>query len=508
MQQNTALFSLDDTEGVEQYAAALIDLGWTIVASSETSTILNKANLPCVDVSIFTGVQIDYGIPPTLHPKIENALTMDDDEGRIELVYNINYALDIGNDVGGHTLLALAAKGNRLPVTCAADMEQVIEALQLGGVPLELRQRLVNKTNAKIAQHYVNVLLQGGQADFTGMVGRRAYNLMNGENPYQEAALYSFESDDALALAQFENLSQTPPCMTNLADVDCIVNTISLAAEAFREQNGKQPFITVAAKHGNPCGMAVSWEDPLDCIEQALFGNPIAVWGGEVITNFPIDEAAAHCLRRNSQREKLYGSAGWMLDVVVAPDYSEAAVDLLRRREYRKIYKNPALETPAIHIGGFSYRFVRGGVIRQSPPWRTLNFSELETTAGQPSQIDIDNLIIAWAAAYTSFHGGNEIAVAKDRQLIGVGGGPSTVQAAQVAVLRTGEGGHDMKDSVFSADAFFPFTDAPQILIDGGVKLGSVPAGGRNEKLVRDLFVEHNIMMFYLQEDFRGFCRH
>ena len=100
MQQNTALFSLDDTEGVEQYAAALIDLGWTIVASSETSTILNKANLPCVDVSIFTGVQIDYGIPPTLHPKIENALTMDDDEGRIELVYNINYALDIGNDVG------------------------------------------------------------------------------------------------------------------------------------------------------------------------------------------------------------------------------------------------------------------------------------------------------------------------------------------------------------------------------------------------------------------------
>jgi phosphoribosylaminoimidazolecarboxamide formyltransferase/IMP cyclohydrolase len=77
-----------------------------------------------------------------------------------------------------------------------------------------------------------------------------------------------------------------------------------------------------------------------------------------------------------------------------------------------------------------------------------------------------------------------------------------------MAVERAREGGHETDGSVFCADAFFPFTDAPQVLIDAGVKFGCVPAGGRNEPLVRELFAAENVDMFYLPEDFRGFCRH
>ena len=503
-----ALISLFDTTNVEKYARALSDIGWKVIATSETVAILKENLIPCIDIAEFTGVSEDFGIPPTLHPKIENALTMDEAQDRIELVYDIPYPLETGNDVGGRTLLALAAKGNRLPIMSSDDMEKVlVELKNTGTIPDDLRQAFIDKANAEIAGHYLNLVQKSVSGSFAGVIGKHAYDLMNGENPYQKAAFFSVETSDSLALANFENLSATPPCFTNLADIDSVLTTLYLAAAAFQEQYGKQPYITVAAKHGNACGMAISWDNPLLCVEQALFGNPIAVWGGEVAANFFIDEELAMCLKRHARREALLGSAGWMLDVVIAPDYSAEAVEQLLKRKFRKVFRNPQLSSPQIDAG-CSFRWVRGGFIRQSPAWRVLKLQETEKTAPQHDEADLDSLIIAWAAAFSSFHGGNEVALAKDRRLIAVGGDPSTIQAAESAVERARQGEHDTAGSVFCADAFFPFTDAPEALVDAGVKLGCVPAGGKNENLVREIFAENNVEMLYLPEDFRGFCRH
>jgi len=510
----TALFSLYDISNAVQYAQELVDLGWQILASQETVDLLNTQKLPCINIADYSGVSAAYGFPPTLHPRVEYALTQEDINDRIDLVYVIPYPLSIGNDVGGRTLLALAAKGRRLPVMTQADMQRVLAELKSGEQVSEaLCQELIEKTNAEIASHFLNLVHQTNLGNYAGVVGRYHYNLANGENPYQQATLFDLRGDDVLALTQLENLSETPPCFTNLADTDSVIHTLCLASDAFRLRFGKQPYLCVSAKHGNPCGMAVSWESKADVIERALFGNPLAVWGGELAVNFDIDETLAETLIRHPQREKLYGSAAWMLDVVIAPDYTPGASERLLKRKFRKVYRNPDLRTPRLPADSYSYRCVRGGFIRQSPFCRSLRFEELEfvnpeNDTREPDPTDIESLILAWSVAYSSFHGGNEIALAKDGCLIGVGGGPSTVQAAQVAVERARQAGHDVHHNIFCADAFFPFTDATQVLIDAGVKMGCVPAGGKNEALVRKQLADAGVFMVYLPEDFRGFCRH
>jgi len=462
-----ALFSLYDTTNSAKYAKALIDLGWDIIATRETVDILKEEGLSCEDIASFTGVTHDFGIPPTLHPKIENALTMDAPDERIELVYDIPYPLEEGNDVGGRVLLALAAKGNRVPVFTREDMEVVISNLkENGSIPDDLRNSLIDKANAEIAAHYLKLVDQSGRGKYTGLIGKFEYSLMNGENPYQVAGLFSTCTDDPLSIPRLELLSETKPCYTNLADVACIVDTVCLTCAAFNHQYNKLPFITIASKHGNPTGLCVSWVDPAITITKALFGDPMAIWGGELITNFSIDTTLAELMIRSSAREESIGSAGWMLDVVIAPEYSNEALDMLRKRKFRKIFRNSELKNPTLNLNRHAYRGVRGGFIRQSPPARVLKLEEAEVTGDGLSEEAVDSIIVAWSAAFRSFHGGNEVAVAKNRNLIRVGGGPSTVSAAETAVLRGQGAKHDLSNSVFAADAFFPFTDAPQVLID------------------------------------------
>ena len=121
---------------------------------------------------------------------------------------------------------------------------------------------------------------------------------------------------------------------------------------------------------------------------------------------------------------------------------------------------------------------------------------------------EIDSIIIAWACAFTSFHGGNEIAIASGRQLLCAGGGPSTVDAAETAVQRGCKYGKMLKGASFAADAFFPFTDAVEVLLKAGCTAGVAPAGGINEIKVIDLLEKNGIGMIFLPKDFRGFCRH
>src|SRR3990172_1897595 len=104
-----ALFSLNDTSDADRFAEILIKAGWDIVASQETVNLLSKKGMPVQDIAEFTGITTDYGFPPTLHPKVEYALTSHDSP-RIDLVYVIPYPLSQGNDIGGRTLLALAVK--------------------------------------------------------------------------------------------------------------------------------------------------------------------------------------------------------------------------------------------------------------------------------------------------------------------------------------------------------------------------------------------------------------
>ncbi|MFC1727678.1 hypothetical protein ACFL0Y_04100 [Patescibacteria group bacterium] len=503
-----ALFSLYHQKKAVFYARQLIALGWEVIATQETFILFKKNNIPAKNISNFLKLKAKYPFPPTLHPALELALTTKQ-KSTIDLVYDTTYPLSKGNDVGGHTLLALAAKGKRIAVFNNKDMETVLDELasKQNKISFTLRRELINKVYAKVSRHYAS-LIKNSKYDKI-IIGKRKMMLLEGENPYQSpSAFFQTKNKGPLDLGNFQKVSGLSPCFTNMADFDSIIRTLCLTSVAFNKKYKKTPFIVVAAKHGNPCGLAVDWKSPKIAIEKAFFGNPVAIFGGELITNFSIDRSLAKILYSSKKKEKLLGNSRWVLDLIVAPDFDQPAISLLGKRKMTKIFKNKHLKRPHLHKTKWLYRMVRGGFLRQPPYHYILNLSESKENLSLKNQGFLDCLIIAWASAWSSNHGGNEVAIAKNRKLLGVGGGPSTIEACRIAINRANRFTNSLKKSVFAADAFFPFIDAPQKLIKAGCAYGLVPKGGMNDELVKECFAKAKVKVFYLPPQFRGFCRH
>ena len=197
-----------------------------------------------------------------------------------------------------------------------------------------------------------------------------------------------------------------------------------------------------------------------------------------------------------------------MLDLMMAPSFTPEAISALGRRKERKLFENQALQSPSLKRAGFEYRTVRGGFLRQPAANYILDLKACRPVGHSFTESETPPLIIAWAAAFSSYHGGNEVALAKDGALLSAGGGPSTVEAARVVVTRAKECAHDIKGAAFAANAFFPFTDAPSALCDAGVTFGCVPGGGKRETGIKEFFRERGVTVAYLPEIYRGFCRH
>lgn len=506
--RRTALFSLNETTHSEKFAKQLIKSGWDIIASRRTCEFLKKKGILVQNIVDFTDVKEDYGFSPTLHAKVEYALTNPKAQPRIDLVYVLPYPLSIGNDVGGRTLLALAVKGQRIPVMSIDDMKLVVSEISKNDKLSEsLRIELADKACFEITKHYSSLISDNTKHDF--IAGSFSYQLRSGENPYQvPASIFSFENSDPLALTNFEHISGVKPSFTNIADADCLIHSLSLTAEAFKLNTGHIPYICVTAKHGNACGLGISTKLPNEAIEKALFGNPRSAWGGEVITNFPINEKNAQILFKSNRREKLIGDGHWMLDLIIAPSFTPDAISILNKRQSRKLLQNKSLQSPSIKKSGYVYRTIRGGFLRQPPANYILNLKNCEVSGKKLSADEISTLIIAWTVAFTSNHGGNEVALAKNNALLSAGGGPSTYEAAKVAITRAIDNGHDIKNAVFAADAFFPFTDVPAMLCKAGVKIGSVPLGAKRDEDIKTFFRKQKITVCYIPKEFRGFCRH
>ncbi|GAB4353630.1 MAG: bifunctional phosphoribosylaminoimidazolecarboxamide formyltransferase/IMP cyclohydrolase [Candidatus Abyssubacteria bacterium] len=500
-----ALFSLYDQEHAATYARELVDLGWEIVATKETYDLLTQEGIRAKNFCDFLKVEDKYPFPPTLHPDIELALTSDRGQ-TIDLVYVTNYPLSVGNDVGGHTLLGLAAKGGRIVVYCKEDMRKVVDDLKQNNNICSslLLKELCENTNAKIASHYASLVHDPRKAKAV-----RTTSLLNGENPYQVPATHvHVEAEDPLSLGNFRQVSGVVPCFTNMADFDSILQAMCALHQAFADYYGRTPNLTIAAKHGNACGMGADWTSAAVSVGKALWGNARAIWGGEVITNFRVTREIAELLYASRAREEALGDKHWNLDVLVAPGFDASAIELLGRRKNLKVFENGALAAPKLSEGIWAYRMVRGGYLRQPPNNYVLDLSGFKVGSADLEASQIDSLIIAWATAWFSSHGGNEVAIASDRKLLGVGGGPATVDACETAVNRAMACGHELGGSVFAADAFFPFTDGPEVLVNAGCVCGLAPGGGKNFPLIRAFFEDNDVRVYYLPEEIRGFCRH
>ncbi|SVD72137.1 uncharacterized protein METZ01_LOCUS424991, partial [marine metagenome] len=180
-----ALFSLHDTTYAVEFASDLHQLGWEIVCTNETHFLLSESQIPSTSIELFTETLKNYGVPPTLHPKVESALVDSDQNNSIDLVFDIPYPMSSGYDVGGTTLLALAVKGKKIPIFTNDDMKQVIKELKTSGkVDDDLRSSLGAKANLFVAQYYIS-MLQKSEKGGEGWVGTPLMKLLAGENPYQ-----------------------------------------------------------------------------------------------------------------------------------------------------------------------------------------------------------------------------------------------------------------------------------------------------------------------------------
>ncbi|MFH1905652.1 MAG: hypothetical protein ABIK53_09065 [bacterium] len=504
--RKVALLSTNSPEKIISHCRKLYNLGWKLLGTRETVMVMKQEGIPIEDVSEFTNVGYEYGIPPTLHPKIEQALTTNTIE-RIDLVYDVPYPLNLGNDVGGRTLLGLGIKGDRIVIMNEKDFKRIIDLLESKKrLPDEVRSELSAKAAFEIASHYL-ALSQGYSNRHECILGSYTTTCREGENPYQvPCELFAIDSHDKFALFRFTQISGEPLCFTNTADMDNVVTTLVKLKAAFTLNFKKTPYIAVAAKHGNPCGLAVDWNHKDEVITKALWGNPQAVWGGEFICNFTIDKELSQLLLKSEKRQQGYGHSKWMLDVIIAPSFSPEAISILGKRKRTKLLINPALSSSDLLLDKWSYRFVRGGFLRQPASSYILSFDSLISKTYD--LFGLESILIAWVVAYTSFYGGNEIALAKDFRLIGVGGGPSTVMAAQHAVEWSKTYSRDIKNASFAADAFFPFVDAPEVLVKAGCKSGVVPSGGENHRLVFEYFKNQSVAVGFIPEQYRGFCRH
>src|SRR3989304_1373003 len=159
--------------------------------------------------------------------------------------------------------------------------------------------------------------------------GRRTIICKYGENGYQvPAALYSSGSDDPLSLDKFKIIAGTDPSYNNICDIDRLIQTVTHIAASFDINRGKVPHIALGVKHGNPCGAAVSWDNPLEAARKMIMGDPLAIFGGLVRLNFPVSEAVSEAPVTHGMPE----GARRPLDGIIAPSFLEGSVGSFQRK--------------------------------------------------------------------------------------------------------------------------------------------------------------------------------
>lgn len=323
-----------------------------------------------------------------------------------------------------------------------------------------------------------------------------------GENGHQSpAALFALDTNDELSISNFKVIEGSDPSYNNYRDLDRLLQTITHIAAGFEVNFKKIPKITVGAKHGNPCGAAVD-ENSSAALSKMLAGNPRAIFGGSIITNFAIDEEEASALI----------SAKVMLDCIIVPAITPAAIELLKRKGGKcRFVINPALQNLSKNSLDSAPRFTytRGGWLEQQ------NYTfviDLESSDMQKFETATDHqkedMVLAWAIGSTS--NSNTISLVKGAQLIGNGvGQQDRVGAAELAIKIAKQSGHDTEGAVAYSDSFFPFNDGPKTLIDAGIKAILTSSGSIRDKDTSDLCIEKKVALYMIPDALgRGFYAH
>ncbi len=509
-----ALLSVSDKTGLTEFASALVkEFNIELISTGGTAKFLRDLGLKVKDVSEVTGFpEMMDGRVKTLHPKIHGGLLALRDNPEhaaamkqhaiepIDLVVinlypfeqtiakpNVTFEEAIENiDIGGPSMIRSAAKNHRyvLVVTSPDRYEKVLGDLRehkgssCGKHRLKQAKRAFAHTaayDAVIAQYLETHLAatlasretsRAGQAprlnETLDLALRKKQDLRYGENPHQQAALYVEGKTTEASVANAKQLHGKELSYINLLDADAALSAV---------KELQTPTVCIV-KHATPCGFATASDLPT-AFCHAFAGDPLAAFGGIVALNKPVDRATAEAIT----------SIDKLLEVIVAPSYEPDALELLRSR-----WKNVRLLEVG-PIGGFdrnelSMHKIVGGYLVQERDLTGLNESDWKVASNRkPTDQELKDLRVAWLAC--KHVKSNAIVVAKDQMMLGSGAGQQDrVNACRIAIQKAGD---RVKNSVAASDAFFPFPDGPQLLLDAGVTAIIHPGGSVKDQETIDL---------------------
>lgn len=533
VKQRTALLSVYHKEGIVDFARQLIALGFQIYASGGTAKCLKEAGIKAMDVADLVGGGPILGHRVvTLSREVHAGLLARDipeDLAELErlglpfidLVCVDLYPLEEEiakpdstresviemTDIGGPTMIRSAAKGRRIVICDPLDRSRVIVWIKDGAVDEGFVEELCAKAEFRAARYAMSSAAFRSKGEFVGFFGEKVAECKYGENAWQAPAyLCSTGSADPLALDKFRVVEGTPPSFNNWVDIDRLLQTMThIGAAVTSNFDGQTPFIAVGGKHGNACGAAMGLLNGVEVLKKMMSGDPLAIFGGLIMTNFMFTRDAAEELAAWMHDHKV------MLDGIIAPNFASEAIEILYRSGNKcRFVTNPALNGLS---GGLDraprFRHVRGGVLVQPNYTFVPNFNGGEIVKyRQASLHEEGNMLLACAIGSTS--NSNTITLVKDQMLIGNGvGQQDRVGAAQLAITRARRSGHDTAGAVAYSDSFFPFPDGPQVLINAGIAAIFTSSGSRNDQLTIDLCAKHGVPLYMVPDAVgRGFFGH
>ena len=491
-----ALISVSDKTGIIDFARELKHFNVEIISTGGTAKALRDAGIEVRDISDVTGFpEMMDGRVKTLHPRVHGALLgLRDNPEHVAamkqhgiepidmVVVNLYpFAETISRegvtreeaieqiDIGGPAMIRSAAK-NADAVAVVVDPKQyplLIDELHqhAGSISIPVLQRLASQAFQQTAKYdaVVSSYLTGSEALLLTLT--KITDLRYGENPHQVASLYQTQSGGGLANAAI--LSGKEMSFNNYVDADAAWQLVC----DFRDT------ACAIIKHTNPAGVGLG-QTAADAYAKALATDPVSAFGGIVAFNTRVDEAAAR------EVTKIF------TEVVIAPDYDAAALELLQTKKNLRVIRMTSVE----RANELQFRQISGGMLVQSADVHELRKDDLKVvTERQPTEEEIRALLFAWTVCKHTKS--NAIVYARADQTVGVGAGQmSRVDSVKIGAMRAQL---PVTGSVLASDAFFPFRDGLDEAARHGITAVIQPGGSMRDNEVIAAANEHGVAMVF-----------
>ncbi len=514
----TALLSVSDKTGVVELARDLHALGYQLLSTGGTAKLLADAQLPVTEVASHTGFpEMLDGRVKTLHPRVHGGLLARRDLPQhmdalqahsintIDVLVVNLYPFEatvakpgcsledaIENiDIGGPAMVRSGAKNwqDVAVLTDASQYDGVIAELKRGPLTRATKFTLavaafnrISNYDAAISDH-LSALdplhPEAAPIAFPGQHNSRfvkVQDLRYGENPHQQAAFYR-ETNPALgSLATGVQLQGKALSYNNIADADA----------AWECVKSFEAPCCVIVKHANPCGVAVA-TSTAEAYSKAFKTDPQSAFGGIIAFNREVDAATAAALSQQ------------FVEVLMAPAFSAGALAVLAAKANVRVLQIPLPSAPAdVRLVGRNRQDVKrvgGGLLVQDADNHAIKLSDLKVvTKLQPSSAQMDDLMFAWTVA--KYVKSNAIVFAGGGMTLGVGAGQmSRIDSARIAAIKADNAKLTLKGSVAASDAFFPFRDGLDVIVDAGAQCVIHPGGSMRDNEVIAAADERGVVM-------------